>query len=328
MTEPVSVQDTRPMRRVRPVPTLPPLASPWRWLLVPLPLLLGLVGAALLNEFGGPRLNPTLRILISLSVVVFIGGLLTSLLLALLVFWWGQRARYRRILAVQRAATIEDRRRFLQRLDHELKNPLMAIRAGLANFSDAPSARARHAALSSVESQTVRLSRLIGDLRKIAELETRPLERGPVDLTGLLREVIELAREKPEAASRHILLSVPQAPWPLPTISGDWDLIFLALYNLVENALKYTRPDDTIEIRAREDGPMVVVDVADTGPGIDAEDMPHVWEELYRGRGARGTAGSGLGLALVKAVAERHGGQVRLHSRPGRGTVFTLQLPT
>lgn len=327
MTEPVAAQDTRPMRRVRPAPALPSLPTRWRWLLVPLPLLLGLVGAALLNEAGGPRLNPTLRILISVSVIVFIGGLLASLLLALLMFWWGQRARYRHMLALQRAATIEDRRRFLQRLDHELKNPLMAIRAGLANFSDAPSARARRAALTSVEGQTLRLSRLIGDLRKIAELETRPLERGPVDLTGLLREVIELAREKPEADSRHILLSVPQAPWPLPTISGDWDLIFLALYNLLENALKYTRPDDTIEIRAREDGPAVIIDVADTGPGIDAEDMPHVWEELYRGRGARGTAGSGLGLALVKAVAERHGGQVRLHSRPGRGTVFTLQLP-
>ena len=327
MTEPVAAQDTRPMRRVRPTPSVPAPPGRWRWLLVPVPLLLGLLGAALLNEVGGPRLNPTLRILISLSVIVFIGGLLGSLLLALASFWWGSRARYRRMVALQRAATIEDRRRFLQRLDHELKNPLMAIRAALANFSDAPSARARRAALSSVEGQTLRLSRLIGDLRKIAELETRPLERGPVDLTGLLREVIELAREKPEAASRHILLSVPQAPWPLPTISGDWDLIFLALYNLVENALKYTRPDDTIEIRAREDGPVVIIDVADTGPGIKAEEMPHVWEELYRGSGARGIAGSGLGLALVKAVAERHGGQVHLHSRPGRGTVFTLQLP-
>jgi two-component system OmpR family sensor kinase len=286
-----------------------------------------LVAAALMNELAGPRLNPTLRILISLSVLVFIAGLLASIALALISYWWGQRARFRHILALQRAATIQDRRRFLQRLDHELKNPLMAIRAALANFSDAPSARARHAALSSVESQTLRLSRLIGDLRKIAELETRPLERGPVDLTGLLREVIELAREKPEAASRHILLSVPQAPWPLPTISGDWDLIFLALYNLVENALKYTRSGDTVEIRAREDGPVVIIDVADTGPGIAGEDMPYVWEELYRGRGARGTAGSGLGLALVKAVAERHGGQVRVHSRPGRGTVFTFQIP-
>jgi two-component system OmpR family sensor kinase len=260
-------------------------------------------------------------------VIVFLLGVLASILLAGLLFWWGKRAAYRRELARQRAATIEDRRRFLQRLDHELKNPLMAIRAALANFSDAPSARARHAALSSVESQTLRLSRLIGDLRKIAELETRPLERGPIDLTGLLREVIELAREKPEAASRHILLSVPQAPWPLPTISGDWDLVFLALYNLVENALKYSREDDTIEIRAREDGPVVIVDVADTGPGIAVEDLPHVWEELNRGSGARGVPGSGLGLALVKAIAERHGGHVRLHSVPGRGTVFTLELP-
>lgn len=88
-----------------------------------------------------------------------------------------------------------------------------------------------------------------------------------------------------------------------------------------------TRPGDTVEVRASEDGASVVVEVADAGPGIPMEELPRVWEELYRGQGARGTPGSGLGLALVRAIVEQHGGQVTLRSRVGQGTVVTMRLP-
>jgi signal transduction histidine kinase len=80
-------------------------------------------------------------------------------------------------------------------------------------------------------------------------------------------------------------------------------------------------------VRALEDGSSVVVEVADTGPGIPADELPHVWEELYRGKGARGVQGSGLGLALVRAIVERHGGSVSLRSRVDQGTVVTARLP-
>jgi two-component system OmpR family sensor kinase len=235
--------------------------------------------------------------------------------------------RHAQALEQVQARASEDRRRFLQRLDHELKNPLMAIRAGLANFADAPAAPARRDALASVEVQTVRLSRLTADLRKIADLETRPLEHSAIDLHQLLQEAISLVEDRPGAHHHHIGLTVPQAPWPLPIISGDRDLIFLAVYNLLENAIKFTGPEDTIEMRGREDGRFVVIEVADTGPGIESSEIPHVWEELYRGSGARGIPGSGLGLALVKAVAERHGGGVSLHSRASQGTVVAIRLP-
>ena len=99
------------------------------------------------------------------------------------------------------------------------------------------------------------------------------------------------------------------------------------MYNLLSNAIKFTGTGDTIEVRAFEDGRMVVVEVADTGPGIAQEDIAHVWEELYRGKGARGIPGSGLGLALVHAITLRHGGQTGLRSREGQGTVFSVQLP-
>ena len=90
---------------------------------------------------------------------------------------------------------------------------------------------------------------------------------------------------------------------------------------------KFTKLGDTVEIRAFEDGDRVVVEVADTGPGIPDTEVSHIWEELYRGQGARGIAGSGLGLALVRAIVERHGGRVGLRSREGQGTVFTIRLP-
>jgi signal transduction histidine kinase len=95
----------------------------------------------------------------------------------------------------------------------------------------------------------------------------------------------------------------------------------------MNNAVKFTQPGDTIEIRAFEDGNQVVIEVADTGPGIPEEEISHVWEELYRGTGARGIQGSGLGLALVRAIVSRHEGDITLRSRPGEGTVFTVRLP-
>jgi two-component system OmpR family sensor kinase len=82
-----------------------------------------------------------------------------------------------------------------------------------------------------------------------------------------------------------------------------------------------------VEIRAFEDGNTLVIEVADTGPGIPDDELPYVWEELYRGQSARGVPGSGLGLALVRAVIERHSGRVNLRSRIGQGSVFTLRLP-
>ena len=198
----------------------------------------------------------------------------------------------------------DERRRFLQRLDHELKNPLTAIRAGLANVVNDSATATQAQALATVEAQVLRLSRLTADMRKLAELEARPLERTPVDVAELLHEAVALAQERPGARQRKLTLTLPQAPWPVPNVLGDWDLLFLAAYNLLDNALKFTRPGDTVEVRASEAGAFVIIEVADTGPGIPPEEVPRVWEELYRGRGARGIPGSGLGLSLVRAVVD------------------------
>jgi two-component system OmpR family sensor kinase len=273
--------------------------------------------------------NPIVYVRADVGTAALIAGVGLSIV-AVLVLFVGERTRrrYEQRTSGLRTQAAEERRRFLQRLDHELKNPLTAIRAGLANLADGPAPPDQQEALTSVEAQVMRLSRLTSDLRKLAELEGRPLERVPVDIAELLQEAVTLAQEQPEAVARRLTLILPQAPWPVPEVRGDWDLLFLACYNLLDNALKFTRPGDTVEVRAFEDGAFVAIEVADTGPGIPEDEVSRVWEELYRGQGARAVPGSGLGLALVRAIVERHGGRVSLRSRAGQGTVVTMRLPT
>jgi two-component system OmpR family sensor kinase len=291
-----------------------------------IPFALGLTAALLLRATSDGL--PIVRLRADLGTwLALLGGLLSLLALTGVVVWTAAGRRLDRALTEARQAQVKAHRRFLRRLDHELKNPLTAIRIGLANLAGTPPGEARDRTLAGVEAQVSRLSKLAADLRKLADLETQPLERAAVDLNELLSEVVTLAQQRPEGEGREITLTLPQAPWPLPQVPGDRDLLFLAVYNLLDNALKFTHPGDTIEVRAVEDGQVVAVEIADTGPGIPKDELPHVFEELYRGQGARGTEGSGLGLALVRAIVERHGGTVSVRSRQGEGTVFTLHLP-
>ena len=298
----------------------------WIWLVALAPA--GVAGILALLLQGGSLPNLVLQFRADLGALLLLAGLLLSVAgLGIAALWTLARRRQERAVAGEQASAAEAHHRFIQRLDHELKNPLTAIRAGLANLSSAPGQAERQDVLASVSAQAERLGRLAADLRKLAELEAQPLERAPVDVGELLEEAAELARQRPAAAERDLALTVPRAPWPLPAVAGDRDLLFLAVYNLLDNALKFTRAGDTVEVRAFEDGASVVVEVADTGSGIPADEILHIFDELYRGQGARGVEGSGLGLALVKAVVERHGGTVAARSRPGQGSVFTLRLP-
>ncbi len=295
------------------------------WLATLIPLITGLALDVWLTS--GRAGNPIVRVRADLGTWLLIGGTLLSILILLsLAAWTWHNRTLIQALTLTQAQAAADRRRFLQRLDHELKNPLTAIRAGLA-LSQGVAEGSSSETLESVDAQVKRISRLTADLRKLAELETRPLERSEVDMGELLTQVFELGQDHPKAEERKLTLSLPQAPWPLPHVSGDRDLLLLVVHNLLDNALKFTRPADTVEVRASEDGASVVIEIADTGPGIPEDDLPHVWEELYRGKTARGVPGSGLGLALVQAIVLRHGGQINLRSRTGQGTVFTVRLP-
>ena len=256
-----------------------------------------------------------------------LGILLSAVLCGLAAVTARAQARRRGALNEQAATAARDRRRLLSRLDHELKNPLTAMRAAVANVSGSDPGADRDAGLRSIDEQVVRLSRLTADLRKIADVEFRGVDRGPVDVAALLEEAVEVIREQPAARDRDLSMDLPRAPWPLPQISGDWDLLSLAVVNLLDNAVKYTPPGGAIEVRARETSGRIVIEVADTGPGISPEDLPQIWQELYRSPAARTVPGSGLGLPLVRAVVERHHGTVLAESRVGRGTAVRIELP-
>ena len=289
-----------------------------------LPLLLGL--AARLALAAGWAENPVLFLRADLGTLLLFLGLLCTLLAAAgtgLAF--AQRKRFGRQLEETRQHALEDRRRFLRRLDHELKNPLTAIQAGLGNLGREDGAET--AILESVQAQTQRLNRLVSDLRKLADLEALQFEHEAVDMQEVLEEAVELAQDLPQAGDRKVTLTVLKSPWPLPKVSGDRDLLFLAVHNLLSNAVKFTQPGQSVEARLYEDGANLVVEVADSGPGIPEADLPYVWDELYRGENARGVPGSGLGLALVRAIITRHGGQTQLRSRVGQGTLVALRLP-
>ena len=164
--------------------------------------------AILLWSGALPDMLITLRtdlgnLLLVLSVLVAVPWLMV-------VLAW--RRRRQAAMHVVRLEAADEKRRFLRRLDHELKNPLTAIRAGLANLAETHLEDAQLQTLSSVEAQTLRLSRLSSDLRKLAELETRPLERSTVDVNEMLHEAYSLAQDQPNAGERELKITVPQAP--------------------------------------------------------------------------------------------------------------------
>lgn len=209
-------------------------------------------------------------------------------------------------------------RRFLDRLDHELKNPVTAIRSAVA------ASPVRTPQLEVVDAQTVRLSRLVGDLRKLAELQTAPLDLERVDVDVLVRDVVDAIND---SHPRTIDVALPAAPWPLPAVGGDPDLLFVAVYNVVANAVKYSGDDARIEIRGHEAAGTVILEIADTGRGIPAGELDTVLDELARASNSRDRPGSGLGLALARVILERHAGQISVTSREGQGTNVRLTLP-
>lgn len=291
------------------------------------PALLGLIAA--LSIWALWENPPHLYAETDLGAVLLLAGTLITLagVAAMLV---RRRVHEARSTSTAQAnlQSVTERRLFLRRLDHELKNPLTAILAALGSLDQTVQEDpVDEEAFGILQDQVLRLQRLTEELRKLAELETSALDQSPVEITEVLEECLDAMRAHPDWEARQVSLMLPRAPWPLPSILGDRDLLFLAYHNLLDNALKFTNPGDAIEVRAYDDQESVIVEVADTGPGIDSHELPYIWSELYRGFSARGRPGSGLGLSLVKTVAERHGGQVGLQSRPGQGTKVTVRLP-
>ena len=271
-----------------------------------------------------------LEVSTSLPAAVFGAGVVLSAvpLTILLARRRSARARARESEATTAAAEAaavaerENHQRFLARLDHELKNPITAIRATAVAAQDGTQADAWR----TIDAQSTKLSTLVRDLRKLAELETRPLETESVDLEQLLGESIAALAQQNPAAGARIALAVTRVPWAVPPLTVDVDLISLVLDNVLGNAAKYSS-SGPIEVRLREHDGWAVVEVADAGRGIPLADLPSVFDELARAQNARDVSGSGIGLTLVATVMRRHGGDVSLRSVEGAGSVVTLRLP-
>lgn len=271
-----------------------------------------------------------LRLRVTTSPAVVIGEVLAAALLIALAVTVGRRRRdaalQRLRLQVQEESRMQHRQ-FLRRLDHELKNPLTAVRAAVADASQSASP-AIAVNLEVVDAQSRRMSRLLTDLRKLAELEAAPLAMEDVDLAETVQDAVTSVIE--EAAGRgaavRVRLDLPSVPWPLPHVRGDGDLLYSAVYNIVSNAVKYTPAGGAVEVRGREEGGTVTIEVADTGIGVPEREMGLVFRELGRAGNARALPGSGLGLPLVRTIAQRHGGTVGMTSREGVGTRVWLVL--
>ena len=262
------------------------------------------------------------------GAVLLVGALVSAIAGALLI---GRviaaRSRRREAVAADaagKAAALHERerhQRFLARLDHELKNPLTAIRATAVAAPDGGRSPAWH----TVDAQA-KLSALVRDLRKLAYLETRPLDLELVDLEQLIAEAVTDLRQRDPVAGSRIDFSVTRVPWAVPPLTADIDLLSLAIDNVLGNAAKYSTAGP-IEVRLREQDGSAVVDVADAGRGIPAGEVSQVFDELARAQNARDVAGSGIGLTLVATVIRHHGGDVSIRSVEGSGTLVTLRLP-
>jgi two-component system sensor histidine kinase SenX3 len=174
----------------------------------------------------------------------------------------------------------------------------------------------------------VRVGRIVDDLLDLSRIEAEEVpRREPVPVHLVVAEAVERAR--PLAGARRITIDtagVSQAH----TVSGDRRQLVSAVENLLDNACKYSDDGSTVEIRSRAAGAAVEVDVQDSGIGIPARDLERVFERFYRVDPARSrqTGGTGLGLSIVRHVAGNHGGDVRVVSREGEGSTFTLRLPS
>lgn len=300
----------------------------FKFILPFLPLVVGALALTFLPILVQPEIIISFRL--GLGAVLFLLGLLITVWIQALAVVDAVREKKARAKIDAAIRDYEEgHRRFIRRLDHELKNPLMSLQASLENLQAATELDARRKAEGNIQRALERLSHLLRDLRKLSELEENMLERGLVDVPELLTELLEVVRSTPGRENRQINLLVTKVPTPPPPVVGDRDLLGLSLYNLLDNALKFTVQNEAIEVRVRDNGRSVVVEVADGGPGIHPEEQVQVFEELYRGENAHAIEGSGLGLSFVKRIIALHHGELTLRSQQDEqhGTIFIIRLP-
>ena len=253
-----------------------------------------------------------------------------TLLLASAVLAGGERGAVVAARDTTDLTRVADMRRdFVANVSHELKTPLAAIRGYAETLRDGaldepPIARRF---TGRILSQCQRLQELLDDLLILSRLEGADAfaEREPVDLSEAIDRAVDLFT--PAAREKRVTLEVQVDR--VPPVTGDPGSLERLVLNLVDNAIKYNRPDGRVTLSLRRDGDEAVLEVTDTGIGIPPEAIPRLFERFYRvdkGR-AREEGGTGLGLAIVKHIAQLHGGSVDVESHAGKGSTFRVRLP-
>jgi signal transduction histidine kinase len=213
---------------------------------------------------------------------------------------------------------------------HDLKNPLNAIRLGADLLSDAPLSQQQRKALDMMHRATDSMTNLITGLLETIRVEsTANILFEPCNINDLVRRAIEDLRPLAEA-QEHVIEYKP--PEESLLIMGDPNRLNSVMSNLLSNAIKFTDPKGLIRVEVSWNDDEAIISVTDNGPGIPEEELPRVFEHLFRGRASvrdpnNPIEGTGLGLALAKTVVEQHGGRVWVESEEGSGSTFRFALP-
>ena len=222
------------------------------------------------------------------------------------------------------------RRDLIAWVSHDLQTPLTSVRAILEALSDGvvEDVETVNRYLRTAQRDVNSLSSLIDDLFQMAQLDAGgfPLDRANASLSDLVSDTLESFTEL--AKQRDIKLE-GNVENNVDPINMDTQAIGRVLNNLIGNALRHTPDQGRVSVWVHRTGKGIEVTVSDTGEGIRAEDLPHVFKRFYRGEKSRnrGTGGAGLGLAISRGIVQAHGGNIRVESKQGRGTLFTFHIP-
>ena len=236
----------------------------------------------------------------------------------------GELARAFDSTAAQVERSEQARHRMASDLAHELGTPLAVLQASLEELRDGL-VEPDQAALAALHQQTLRVGRVVGDLAELSAAETAvlSLQRSRIDLAELVGEAVGAVRPSLTAAG----LTVTTELSPGVTVTGDADRLHQVVGNLLVNTARHCRAGDQVTVSLVAGSGSARLLVADTGPGIDPADLPHVFDRLWRGRADADPGGSGIGLTVVRELVQAHGGAVVASSDGATGTTMTVTLP-